>query len=483
MRIIIASPEAVPYVKTGGLADVAGALLKEFRKRGEKATLILPLYGAIRKNFRLHRTGRSFTLKMGDNLLSAEIWSSDRSSDPAAYFIECDQFYDRPELYGTALGDYHDNALRFAFFSRAVLETCLVLNISPDVIHCNDWQTGLLPLYLKDFYREHSNLSDTASVFTIHNLGYQGLFDKREIGNTGLGWDYFTAGKVEFHDKLNYMKTGIVYSDLISTVSGTYAREILRPENGFGLDGLLSKRKHELYGIINGIDYDEFDPSRDSFLPEKYQRNNLKGRMHCKKMLVRDAGLMNDGRPVIGFVGRFASQKGLDLVAGAMDQLVSMGLQIVMLGRGEDDYQKMFTGFAEQFRGRVSVKIGFEERYARLIYAGADFFLMPSKYEPCGLGQLIALRYGAVPVARRTGGLADTITDYDDEASGGTGFLFSDYSVSAMVDAVRRGLNVFADRAKFRKLLHDAMSADFSWASAADRYILLYKKAGRKVTR
>lgn len=483
MRIIIASPEAVPYVKTGGLADVAGALLREFRARGERASLVLPLYRAVREGFRLHPTGKSFTLQMGIRRVSAGIWSTDKTSCPAAYFISCDELYDRPELYGTARGDYTDNALRFAFFSRAVLETCLALNIRPDVIHCNDWQTGLVPLFLKDLYRKKTGLAGTASVLTIHNLGYQGLFPKTDIRDTGLGWEHFTIDKMEFHDMLNYLKAGLNYADVLNTVSETYAREILRPENGFGLDDLLRQRKKDLYGIINGIDYDEYDPGRDRLLPAQYDQDDLEGRKACRQMLLKEAGLGNDGSPVIGIVGRLAAQKGFDLIADGLPELLAKGFQVVLLGKGEAYYQDLLSGLSEQYPGRVSVRIGFEERFARLIYAGADFFLMPSKYEPCGLGQLIALRYGAIPVARRTGGLTDTITD-DDHAPGlGTGFLFSDYSVRAMAGAAGRGLRAFADHERFRGLMQRAMTADFSWDAATDRYALLYAKARTKVSR
>ncbi|MGC2063925.1 MAG: glycogen synthase GlgA [Thermodesulfovibrionales bacterium] len=481
MRIIIASPEAVPYVKTGGLADVAGALLNEFRGRGEQVSLVLPLYTGIREHFALHNTGRSFTLKMGDVSLAGAVWASDKSSVPAAYFIECEELFGRPELYGTAHGDYHDNALRFAFFSRAVFETCLIFNIRPDIIHCNDWQTGLIPLYLKDFYRERPHFRKTATVMTIHNLGYQGLFTKLDLRYTGLGWEYFTVGKLEFHDMLNYLKAGLVYADLINTVSQTYAREILTAENGFGLDGLLRSRKAVLYGITNGIDYAEFDPSRDRLIPACYSKDSLDNKTECRRVLREQAGLENKERPVIGVVGRFAAQKGLDLIAGAIEALVLMGVDLVILGKGEEYYHELLAGFAGQYPGRVSVTTGFREDYARLIYAGSDFFLMPSRYEPCGLGQLIALRYGSIPIARRTGGLADTITDYDSRTWHGTGFLFEDYSVDALLAAVRRALSVYRSPERFKCVLQDAMAGNFSWERAAGRYLMLYRKAVLRV--
>jgi len=477
MRIIIASPEAVPYIKTGGLADVTGALLEEFRQRGENASLILPLYAGIRDRFDLHNTGRSFMLSLGDYRLPGVIWASDSSPHPSAYFIECDELFDRPELYGTTHGDYHDNSLRFAYFSRAVLETCQTLDIRPDVIHCNDWQTGLVPLYLREIYRTHRLFRRTATVITVHNLGYQGLFNKFDIRYTGLGWEQFTLDKLEFHDMLNYLKAGLVYADLINTVSVTYAREILMPENGFGLDSLLRSRKKDFYGIVNGIDYHEFDPAHDALLPARYDLHNPDGRKSCRNLLLQQTGLSDQDLPVIGIVTRFASQKGLDLIAEAMDALVAMGLNIVMLGKGEDHYHRLLTGYAERYKGRVSLTIGFSEELSRLIYSGSDFFLMPSRYEPCGLGQLIALRYGAIPIARRTGGLADTIRDYDPRSWQGTGFMFSEYTVPAMLAAVRRALAVYHQKERLRELIREAMSVDVSWQRSADLYIMLYRKA------
>lgn len=490
MRIIIASSEAVPYVKTGGLADVAGALLGELREgprgRDEEVSLVLPLYAGIRERFPLHNTGRSFTLQMGAVLLEGTVWASDCSDVPAVYFIECGELFDRQELYGTARGDYHDNALRFAFFSRAVLETCRLFDIRPDVIHCNDWQTGLIPLYLKEFFREEPLFRNTATVLTIHNLGYQGLFNKADLRYTGLGWEYFTVDRLEFHDMLNYLKAGLIYADLINTVSLTYAREILTAGQGFGLDGLLRSRKAVLYGITNGIDYREFDPGHDRHLPACYSRADLGNRAVCRAALREQAGLQQQDRPVLGFVGRFSSQKGLDLIAGAAEALVRRGMDLVVLGKGEEHYHELLAALAGKCPGRVAVTVGFREDYARLIYAGADFFLMPSQYEPCGLGQLIALRYGAVPVARRTGGLADTIRDYDPRTAhlpgAGTGFLFEDYTVEALLTAVDRALTVYRSPERFQEVMQTGMAENFSWERAAGRYLALYRKAVLRVT-
>lgn len=483
MRILIASPEATPYAKTGGLADVAGSLLKEFCALKEKASLVLPLYRRIAEKFRLQPTGKSFSVPMGAFKMEGRVWVSDKAVIPGAYFIECDELYGRKEFYGTPRGDYRDNALRFAFFSRAVIEACIAMDVRPDVIHCNDWQTAMIPLYLKKFYANRAGMKNTATVYTVHNLGYQGLFPASDIVYTGLGNDYFSPERLEFYGRLNFMKAGLLYADLLSTVSKTYAAEMLDPEYGFGLEGVLKMRRHDLYGIINGLDYEDWDPSSDRFIPEQYDRGDVTGKGLCKKELLKEAGLRDDNRPLLGVVSRFSSQKGLDLIANALDGMVRLGVNIVIFGKGDEHYQNLLVSAAKKHSGRVFVRIGFKESLAHAIYAGCDFFLMPSRYEPCGLGQMIALRYGTVPIARRTGGLADTIEDYDHLRSRGTGFLFSDYTPNSLLDALKRALCVYADGEKMAKLVSDAMKTDFAWKKSAERYIELYARAVRKVAR
>jgi starch synthase len=483
MNILIASSEAVPYAKTGGLADVCGALLKEFRARKGNACIMLPLYRKIREGFAVHDTGKTVRVPVGTGILEGRIFASGKSPNPEAYFIACDPLYDRPDLYGTPEGDYSDNAVRFIFFSRAVLDACLTLGISPDIIHCNDWQTGMIPLYLKTLYRSHKVFRQTAALFTIHNLGYQGNFDPSYMIYTGLGWDQFTPERLEFYGKMSLMKAGLLGADLISTVSETYAQEILEPENGFGLDGVLRKRKHDLFGIINGIDTDAWNPARDPFLPSGFGLKNQEGKAACKDRLREKTGLKGQSAPLAGIVSRLSDQKGLDLVVKAMDELASLGLNIVVLGKGEEYYHRALADRAKRHRGRISVTIGFEEPLAHLIYAGSDFFLMPSQYEPCGLGQMIALRYGSVPVARRTGGLADTIVDYDHLAGKGTGFLFRDYTPGAFLDAVKRALCVYSDRSRLASLVRRSMQQDFSWGRSAEKYLELYRRAKERARR
>lgn len=481
MKILIASPEAVPYVKTGGLADVAGAVWKEYRRMKKEAYIILPLYKKIKESQSPPEdTGVKIKVPVGDRVIEGRIFS-DQSSN---FFIGCDEFFDRQELYGTPEGDYIDNASRFIFFSRGILEACKALNFKPDVIHCNDWQTGLVPLYLKTIYSADKFFKNTATLLTIHNLGYQGLFPSSEMPLINLGWELFTPEGIEFYGKVNFLKAGIISADILNTVSNTYAKEILNKEFGFGLEGVLRMREGVLYGVINGIDYEEWDPLRDKFLPANYNHNDISGKAFCKKelmkSLLRPLDLDPERIPLIGMVGRLSAQKGLDLVLRSIGELLSFGVKLVILGKGDEVFHNSFSEVAKRYEGKVSVIIGFEEPLAHRIYAGSDFFLMPSRYEPCGLGQLIALRYGCIPIARRTGGPVDTIQDYEPLTSKGTGFLFSDYTPSAMQDAVKRALCVYTDRDKMHKMVIDGMKMDFSWKKSAERYIELYSAAIKK---
>ncbi len=479
MRIVIASPEAVPYIKTGGLADVAGTLWKEYRLMKHEAMIFLPLYKKIRDSrMALKDMGITIRVPVGDTVVAGRIYS-DQSS---AYFIRCDEFFDRPELYGTPQGDYSDNASRFVFFSRGVLEACKALNLSPDIIHCNDWQTGLVPLYLKTLYKGDAFFRKTATFFSIHNLGYQGLFPASEMQLTNLGKELFTPEGIEFYGKVNFLKAGLLAADILGTVSTTYAQEILMKEYGFGLDGVLRKRKDDLYGIINGIDYGEWNPSGDEFLPAVYSHKNISGKALCKKELLQTLFQPEDlaaaeRMPLMGMVGRLTAQKGLDLVFEALPELLSFGVKLAILGKGDEQYQRDLLKIAGRYKGMISVTIGFDDSLAHRMYAGTDFFLMPSRYEPCGLGQLIALRYGSIPIARSTGGLADTILDYEPLASKGTGFLFSDYTPSAFLDAVKRALCVYTDSQKKPGMITEGMKMDYSWKKSAQRYIDHYKNA------
>jgi len=476
MRVLIATPEASPFVKTGGLADVTGALLREFRGMGIDARLMLPLYSTIRDTFRLADTGMELAVPLGDRRYNSRIWSY--GSD--VYLIECNEFFERPELYGTPEGDYPDNAARFTFYCRAVLEACMAAGIRPDVIHCNDWQTALIPLYLKTLYNTDF-FSRTATIMTIHNLGYQGLFDVSDFPLTGLGWEWFNPEGVEFYGKVNLLKAGLISSDIITTVSPTYAREILTDEYGFGLDGVLRKRSADLYGVLNGIDQGEWDPERDRSIPANYNPSDISGKELCRKALIDECSLKgNRDAPLIAFVGRLSAQKGLDILLESVGDIVSMGGRFIILGKGDEHFHRGVLGLAEKYDGGVYVRIGYDEAFARRIYAGGDIFLMPSRYEPCGLGQLIAMRYGTVPVARKTGGLVDTIIDYNPLKGDGTGFLFEDYKASALRECLRTALSVFVDKRRWKKMIISAMGMDFSWKNSALRYVELYEIAMKK---
>jgi starch synthase len=482
MKILIASPEAVPYIKTGGLADVTGSLCGEFRGMGHDARIVLPLYKRITESgISLVDAGIMVRVPVGDRTVGGRVFT-DKASN---FFIECDEFFGRAEPYGTPEGDYADNASRFVFFSRGILEACKVLGFRPDIIHCNDWQTGLVPIYLKTIYGVDQFFRSTATLLTIHNLGYQGLFPASAMPATNLSRELFTPEGVEFYGKVNFLKAGLLSADILSTVSVNYAREILGEEQGFGLDGLLRKRADSLFGVINGIDCGEWDPAKDKFIPANYNSSDTAGKEVCKLGLLNSQfktskDLAARNMPLIGMVTRLSEQKGMDLVVQSIPELLSCGVRLVVVGKGDKKYHKSLLEMSARYRSKLSVTIGFDERLAHMVYAGSDFFLMPSRYEPCGLGQLISERYGSVPVARRTGGLADTIQDFEPLTSRGTGFLFSDYTPYAMQDALKRAFCVFTDGGKRKRMMEEGMEKDFSWKKSALRYIELYNLALEK---
>lgn len=476
MNVLIASPEAVPFCKTGGLADVAGTLPKELERSGISPCLILPLYQMVKRKD-LRPAQKKINIPISDRIERASLWEARIGKDVPVYFIEKDEYYGREELYRTPEGDYPDNAERFIFFSRAVLEACKAVGLRPDIIHSNDWQTAMIPVYLKTIYKDDPFFKKTATLFTIHNLGYQGLFWHLDMHLTGLGWGYFTPDGIEFYGKINLLKAGLIFSDIINTVSKTYSKEIQTPEYGVGLDGVLRMRKKDLYGVLNGIDYDEWNPATDKYIPYLYSKEDINGKALCKKALQREVGLEERDSPLIGMITRLTIQKGLDILSEVMDDLTRLDLQFIILGEGEELYRRILTEISAKDPKRLFLKIGFDPVLARKIYAGSDLFLMPSKYEPCGLGQLIALRYGTIPIVRKTGGLADTIKG----GTAGNGFLFKDYSANALLKTVKKALSVYEDKTSWDSLRLRAMSEDFSWSSSAKEYLRLYRKALSKV--
>jgi starch synthase len=474
MKLLIAASEAKPYAKTGGLADVTGALLEEYRSMDIETYLMLPLYRSVRQRFDLTDTGLRVTVPVGNIRYSGRIFSH----GPAVFFLECDDLFDRDDLYGTAQGDYPDNAARFVFFDRAILEACRMLRLYPDVIHCNDWQTGLIPVYLKTLYSE-GPFKRTATVMTVHNLGYQGLFDASHFPLTGLPPEWFNPEGIEFYGKVNFLKAGLTCADILTTVSDTYAKEVLTREFGFGLEGVLGRRAHDLYGVRNGIDTSEWDPGNDRFIAAQYNASDLSGKAVCRSELISESALRTGEKdfPLVAMTGRLSTQKGVELLLECADEILSMGAKIIILGKGDSLFQKRVKDLGAAHKGSVYAKIGYDEAFAHRIYAGSDILLMPSLYEPCGLSQLIAMRYGTVPVARKTGGLADTIADYEPLKGSGTGFLFTEYAASSLTGCLKRALCIYADKRKWKRMISDAMKKDFSWKKSAVKYTGLYRKA------
>lgn len=470
MNILIATPEAVPYAKTGGLADVAGALAKELSGLRIPVRLVMPFYREVMDKLKgAEDLGRSIHVPVGGKTYTGRLYGHE-----SAVFIRCDGFFDRPELYGTPEGDYPDNAERYVFFSRGVLEAARALRFRPDVIHAHDWQSALIPLYIKTLYRNDEYFKATKTVFTIHNLGYQGLFPGESLPVTGLPPDVFNPEGIEFYGMLNFLKGGIAGADAITTVSPTYAKEILTPGQGFGLEGFLAKRARALSGIINGIDYALWDPVRDPHIPENYSAKDPAGKNACKKALLRRCSFVNPAAPVAAFVGRLSAQKGLEILVSAAGDMLKEGLNLVFLGKGDESYQGAIKKLALAHGGSIYAHIGFDEEFSHLIYAGSDLFLMPSLYEPCGLGQMIALRCGSLPLARKTGGLADSIVNYTPLSGRGTGFLFDEPSAYSLMGALRTALCVYADKKRWGKVVGAAMRADFSWRKSVKKYVELY---------
>lgn len=481
MKILFAASEASPFAKTGGLADVAGSLPPALASLGHDINVVLPRYRQVDVARYKLKPVASFFVPLGAWQERCDVLKGASSGGVTVYFISKDIYFDRPELYGTGRADYPDNAERFIFFSRAILELCIALDLRPEIVHCNDWQTGLVPLYLKQIYRRSETLRLTRSIFTIHNLGYQGLFRQEDMHLTGLDGDVFAPAGLEFWGKMSFLKAGIVYADLITTVSKTYSREIQTPEYGSGLDGVLKNRSTDLFGIVNGIDYFEWDPSRDHAIPQAYSASRLSGKTVCRKKLLAQLGMPESDGPVVGMVTRLVDQKGLDLVTEALPEIMSLGVQLVILGTGDEKYHRILSDAASRYPGRMRVLLQYNDGLAKTIYAGCDLFLMPSQYEPCGLGQMIALRYGAVPLVRKTGGLADTVVDYSVKTGRGTGFVFEEYAAPALIDCFQRALEVFSNRKKWKHLMQSGMKHDLSWVLSAKEYVKVYRKAMRKI--
>ncbi|HET7183977.1 MAG TPA: glycogen synthase GlgA [Terriglobales bacterium] len=476
MKVVFAASECVPFSKTGGLADVVGALPPALAALGHEVTVYLPKYKQT-KLTEPKTVVRSITVPFDDRYRFCSIVDGGVHSGVRFYFIDYPPYFDRDALYGTPLGDYRDNAERFALYSRAVLEGCKVLGV-PDVFHCHDWQSALVPILLRSVYAEDPALRDVATVFTIHNMGYQGLFPPDTLPLLMLPWDLFTIDKLEFYGKLNFLKGALVFADFITTVSKKYSQEIQTAEYGFGLEGVLRGRSGTVTGILNGVDYNEWSPQTDKFIVAHYSPEDLGGKAKCKQDLLAEFGVPNaDPKlPVIGIVSRFAAQKGFDLISLVADRLAREEMIVVALGAGDKEYEDLFRRLNKQFPQKFAVKVAYDNKIAHKIEAGADMFLMPSKYEPCGLNQIYSLKYGTVPVVRATGGLDDTIENWDPHARKGTGFKFTEYSGEALLATIRTALQAYADKDRWQALMRNGMNKDFSWTASAKEYVRVYDR-------
>ncbi len=462
MNILFCSSEVVPFAKTGGLADVAGALPKALATKGANVKITMPLYKNIKPQ------------KMGT-------WpSSSISKNIEIFFIKNDALFNRDGLYGTAAGDFPDNLDRFSYFCRKSLELAKEMNFKPDIIHCHDWQSALIPVYLKSIYRDDDFFEGTKIVFTIHNLAYQGLFPESEFSKIGIYRDFYNIDGLEFYSKVNLLKGALIFADHLTTVSPTYAKEIQTKEFGCGLEGVLYQRRHNLSGILNGLDYDIWDPAKDNSLYEKFSPDNIAGKFEDKQRLQKEYGLkVSKSIPLFGMISRLADQKGVDLIVNALDELMEMNLQIIILGTGEQRYHDMLKEAASEHPDKLSLNLKFDDKLAHNIYAASDVFLMPSRYEPCGLGQLISLKYGSIPLVFKTGGLADTIEDFDEKRGFGNGFVFDKYDADEFLSTVERAVDTYRVKELWKGLLERAFECDFSWEVSAKHYLDLYKRLSK----
>ncbi len=477
MHIVFAASECVPFAKTGGLADVVGSLPPALAQLGHKLTVYLPLY----KQVKLPPTARtvipSLTIPFDDKYRFCSVVDGGAHNGVQFYFIDYPPYFDRDSLYGTSLGDYRDNGERFALYSRAVIEASKILGV-PDIFHCHDWQAALIPILLHEVYDDDPVFQRVPSVFTIHNMGYQGLFPPDILPLIMLPWDLFTIGKMEFYGKVNFLKGALVISDFVTTVSKKYSQEIQTADFGFGLEGVLKARSATVAGILNGVDYNEWSPEKDTYIARKYSSDDLDGKFASKKDLLTLYGIkeVSPKVPVIGIVGRFAAQKGFDLIAQAADRLAREELVITVLGTGDRDYEDLFRRLMKQYPQKIAVKIAYDDAIAHKIEAGADMFLMPSRYEPCGMNQIYSLKYGTVPIVRATGGLDDTIEQWDPVTKRGTGFKFQEYAGEALLASVRLALQTFKDPANWQTLMRNGMKKDFSWMASAKEYVRVYER-------
>lgn len=459
MKIAMAISEVVPFAKTGGLADVGSALPLALEYCGHEVIVIMPGYKCIRD------------AKLKINRISKDILFSIIGKNIKVYFTENNLYFNRDGLYGDNNGDYQDNLERFTYFCRRGLDLLKEIDFKPDILHLHDWQSSLMAVYLKTLYSDRNFYNKIKSLLTIHNIGYQGIFAKEEFDKLGLEDKFFDVKGFEFYGKVNLLKGGIVFADFLNTVSPTYAKEIQTKEFSFGLEGLMKERKGVLSGILNGVDYSIWDPDTDNFIVQNYSLRDVMGKVLNKEELQKQCGLpVNTEIPVLGIVSRLAEQKGFDILSDSIDELCKMDLQLIILGIGDQKYHQILKAAAKKYPKKISVNLSFDDPLAHKIYAGSDIFLMSSKYEPCGLGQLISLHYGTIPLVFKTGGLADTIDKHK-------GFVFTDYTASELVKTIKKAVTVFKNKTEWDRLMLNAMKCNFSWKVSADKYSHLYAKA------
>ncbi len=475
MRILFVASEALPYAKTGGLADVIEALPKALVKLGYEVAVFLPRYRGIRSTKVIVP---SLTIAQGSRLRFPAIVDGSVLHGVRYFFLDDPFYFDRDGIYGDKNHEFPDNAERYTEFCHAAIELAKQVWL-PDLIHCHDWQTAMVPVLLRSSYGDDPVVRNLPVVFTIHNIGYPGIFPKESLERAGIPAGVYHPGGIEFFGNVNFLKGGLIYSDYLTTVSRKYAQEIQTSEFGFGLEGVIRSRGDRLVGILNGVDYSAWSPEKDTLIPLKYSAKNMTGKRACKEALLEELQMLRDNpnRPVLGIVSRFADQKGFDLIAEIARELMQEDVQLAVLGTGDRKYEELFRALSTDFPGRVGLKVAYDNRIAHLIEAGSDMFLMPSRYEPCGLNQIYSLRYGTVPIVRATGGLDDTIESFDLEHGTGTGFKFTEYTGAALLYTIRQALHHFSNEGIWKRIQLNGMAKDYSWNTSAAEYAKLYEAA------
>lgn len=479
MRVLLASSEVFPYSKTGGLADMVGAMGKALAHFGHEAILVTPLYRGIKEKFRdLKLQPQPIILPLGQRTLTARVHLLEPLPGLKVYFIDQPELYDRPSLYQERGRDYPDNGARFIYFSKCVAHLARHWGLAPEIVHIHDWQVGLVPLFIHD-QRQHDGWLDApATVITIHNLAYQGMFPPKDYELANLPWHYFGPEGAEFYGHLNCLKTGIIFCHMITTVSPRYAREIMTQEYGCGLDGVIRSRQHSLVGILNGVDYHEWNTENNPFLPYSYSSENLAGKLEQKKALQAELGLpVAPEIPLFGTVTRLADQKGIDIQLASLEEMLASRMQFVALGSGDPEFEHGLKRLATRYPTKVGVRIGYDHGLAHRIEAGSDFFIMPSRFEPCGLNQMYSLRYGTVPIVRVTGGLDDSVTDISEDVENADGIKFGQYSARALTKAIRKALVLYQDPILLEHYRLNGMAVDFSWEHTCQEYLQVYHRA------